>query len=236
MELMLIPVYDYDSKYCHPQIGFFLWTCLAFSFNMTFTLSLLAMYLSNLNHFLESCTKPVHVWKLCRSCWGSFVMGLFYRMYTVRVWEVSTFRSGSYYWNLPNRSVDDAIFDFSFKENQMKACFRLLVWVVVQTDITTSHLEFLFGTSISSSSSVFFNISELHISSLQTEKAYQKQPTIFQNKKRVAGKVTKAKEQRFIKSVGLGFKTPRDVCIITVFIYYLFLYKYLFALFLFDHY
>merc|ERR1712221_18277 len=44
----------------------------------------------------------------------------------------------------------------------------------------------------------------------QTERAYQKQPTIFQNKKRVAGKVTKAKEQRFVKSVGLGFKTPRE--------------------------
>merc|ERR1712198_677375 len=43
----------------------------------------------------------------------------------------------------------------------------------------------------------------------QTERAYQKQPTIFQNKKRVAGKVVKGKEQRFVKSVGLGFKTPR---------------------------
>merc|ERR1712176_1331186 len=43
----------------------------------------------------------------------------------------------------------------------------------------------------------------------QTEKAYQKQPTIFQNRKRVAGKVVKGK-QRFVKSVGLGFKTPRE--------------------------
>merc|ERR1712141_488392 len=32
----------------------------------------------------------------------------------------------------------------------------------------------------------------------------------FQNKKRVVGKVTKVKEQRFIKNVGLGFKTPRE--------------------------
>merc|ERR1712098_897520 len=44
----------------------------------------------------------------------------------------------------------------------------------------------------------------------QTERAYQKQAPIFQNKKRVVGKVSKAKEQRFVKSVGLGFKTPRD--------------------------
>merc|ERR1712048_111383 len=44
----------------------------------------------------------------------------------------------------------------------------------------------------------------------QTERAYQKQPTIFQNKKRVAGKTVKGKEQRFVKSVGLGFKTPRE--------------------------
>merc|ERR1711993_189886 len=44
----------------------------------------------------------------------------------------------------------------------------------------------------------------------QTERAYQKQRPIFQNKKRVVGKVTKVKEQRFIKNVGLGFKTPRE--------------------------
>merc|ERR1712033_133349 len=33
---------------------------------------------------------------------------------------------------------------------------------------------------------------------------------IFQNRKRVVGKVAKAKDQRFVKSVGLGFKTPRE--------------------------
>merc|ERR1712071_34697 len=44
----------------------------------------------------------------------------------------------------------------------------------------------------------------------QTEKAYQRQPTIFQNKKRVPGKIVKGKDQRFIKTVGLGFKTPRE--------------------------
>merc|ERR1712198_299461 len=44
----------------------------------------------------------------------------------------------------------------------------------------------------------------------QIERAYQKQAPIFQNKKRVIGKAVKAKQQRFVKSVGLGFKTPRD--------------------------
>lgn len=44
----------------------------------------------------------------------------------------------------------------------------------------------------------------------QTERAFQKQAPIFQNKKRVIGKATKTKDQRFVKSVGLGFKTPRE--------------------------
>merc|ERR1712137_81488 len=48
----------------------------------------------------------------------------------------------------------------------------------------------------------------------QTERAYQKQPTIFQNKKRVlvpeGGKEAKEKLPRYYKSVGLGFKTPRE--------------------------
>merc|ERR1712141_386225 len=32
----------------------------------------------------------------------------------------------------------------------------------------------------------------------------------FQNKKRVVGKVTKVKEERYVRNVGLGFKTPRE--------------------------
>ncbi|XP_019737028.1 40S ribosomal protein S11-like isoform X1 [Hippocampus comes] len=48
----------------------------------------------------------------------------------------------------------------------------------------------------------------------QTERAYQKQPTIFQNKKRVlavdGGTQSKEKLPRYHKSVGLGFKTPRE--------------------------
>ncbi|XP_065844890.1 small ribosomal subunit protein uS17-like [Oscarella lobularis] len=43
----------------------------------------------------------------------------------------------------------------------------------------------------------------------QTERAYQKQPPIFENKKRLIGQAAK-KEGRFVRSVGLGFKTPRE--------------------------
>jgi small subunit ribosomal protein S11e len=44
----------------------------------------------------------------------------------------------------------------------------------------------------------------------QTERAFQKQPTVFLNKKKnvVAGKTVKV--PRHVKSVGLGFKTPRE--------------------------
>uniref|UniRef100_A0A3Q2YN25 Ribosomal protein S11 n=1 Tax=Hippocampus comes TaxID=109280 RepID=A0A3Q2YN25_HIPCM len=48
----------------------------------------------------------------------------------------------------------------------------------------------------------------------QTERAYQKQPTIFHKKKRVlaahGGTQSKGKLPRNHKSVGLGFKTPRE--------------------------
>lgn len=48
--------------------------------------------------------------------------------------------------------------------------------------------------------------------SLQTERAYQKQPTIFQNKKRVLlGETGKEKLPRYYKNIGLGFKTPKEV-------------------------
>ncbi|XP_071955442.1 small ribosomal subunit protein uS17-like [Antedon mediterranea] len=40
----------------------------------------------------------------------------------------------------------------------------------------------------------------------QNEKAFQKQPTVFQNRKRVLG--AKVKKQRLVRNVGLGFKTP----------------------------
>uniref|UniRef100_A0A8C5CMD1 Small ribosomal subunit protein uS17 n=1 Tax=Gadus morhua TaxID=8049 RepID=A0A8C5CMD1_GADMO len=48
-----------------------------------------------------------------------------------------------------------------------------------------------------------------------TEKDYQKQPTIFKNKKRVlaaeGAKEAKEKVPRYYKNVGLGFRTPREV-------------------------
>ena len=43
----------------------------------------------------------------------------------------------------------------------------------------------------------------------QTEKAYQKQDGIFVGRKRVLGKKTK-KGMRYYKSIGLGFKTPKE--------------------------
>eukprot|EP01115_Flamella_aegyptia_P012423 TRINITY_DN6199_c0_g1_i1.p1 TRINITY_DN6199_c0_g1~~TRINITY_DN6199_c0_g1_i1.p1 ORF type:complete len:157 (-),score=60.42 TRINITY_DN6199_c0_g1_i1:41-511(-) len=44
----------------------------------------------------------------------------------------------------------------------------------------------------------------------QTEKAFQKQPTIFLGKKRVLGKKVSIRDVRFYKNVGLGFKTPKE--------------------------
>ncbi|XP_033101420.1 40S ribosomal protein S11-like [Anneissia japonica] len=42
----------------------------------------------------------------------------------------------------------------------------------------------------------------------QNERAFQKQPTVFQNRKRVLG--SKVKVQRLVRNVGLGFKTPAE--------------------------
>jgi len=44
----------------------------------------------------------------------------------------------------------------------------------------------------------------------QTERAFQKQPTVFLNKKKNVSAVKAAKVPRHVKSVGLGFKTPRE--------------------------
>eukprot|EP00041_Stephanoeca_diplocostata_P001528 m.20325 g.20325 ORF g.20325 m.20325 type:complete len:160 (+) comp12111_c0_seq1:32-511(+) len=43
----------------------------------------------------------------------------------------------------------------------------------------------------------------------QTERCFQKQPTIFQNKKRVLGRKVLKSELRYTRNVGLGFKAPR---------------------------
>merc|ERR1719217_1466365 len=44
----------------------------------------------------------------------------------------------------------------------------------------------------------------------QTERAFQKQPTIFLGRKRVLGKKIKRSDERFTRNVGLGFKTPKE--------------------------
>ncbi|KJE97467.1 ribosomal protein S11 [Capsaspora owczarzaki ATCC 30864] len=44
----------------------------------------------------------------------------------------------------------------------------------------------------------------------QTEKAFQKQPTIFGAKKRVLVQKISQREGRFWRNVGLGIKTPRE--------------------------
>lgn len=49
----------------------------------------------------------------------------------------------------------------------------------------------------------------------QTERAFQKQPTIFLNSKlRTLGIGKKSKKDvRYVRNVGLGFKTPREVSV-----------------------
>ena len=46
---------------------------------------------------------------------------------------------------------------------------------------------------------------------IQTERAYQKHPKIFQNKKQVLlGETGKEKLPRYYKNIGLGFKMPKE--------------------------
>ena len=52
-------------------------------------------------------------------------------------------------------------------------------------------------------------IKYLHI--FQTERAFQKQRGVFLNSKVGLTGKKKKKEQRFVRNVGLGFKTPREV-------------------------
>jgi hypothetical protein len=45
----------------------------------------------------------------------------------------------------------------------------------------------------------------------QAERSFQKQPTIFLNRKKGIGKKKKKKRSvRYVRNVGLGFKTPRE--------------------------
>lgn len=50
----------------------------------------------------------------------------------------------------------------------------------------------------------------LFCSIFQSERSFQKQPTIFLNRKKGLG-AKKRKSLRYIRNVGLGFKTPREV-------------------------
>lgn len=45
----------------------------------------------------------------------------------------------------------------------------------------------------------------------QTERSFQKQPTVFLNRKKGIGVKRSRKPLRYHKDVGLGFKTPREV-------------------------
>jgi len=57
--------------------------------------------------------------------------------------------------------------------------------------------------------------SYLFCSILQSERSFQKQPTVFLNRKKGLG-AKKRKSLRYIRNVGLGFKTPREVGWISV--------------------
>ena len=55
----------------------------------------------------------------------------------------------------------------------------------------------------------------------QTERAFQKQETVFLNNKlRTLGLAKKsARKERYVRNVGLGFKTPHEVIILKKFLF-----------------
>ena len=58
-----------------------------------------------------------------------------------------------------------------------------------------------------------FSVTAATTMDIQVERAFQKQPTVFLNSKARAlgiGK-KKSKQLRYVRNVGLGFKTPREV-------------------------
>ena len=50
----------------------------------------------------------------------------------------------------------------------------------------------------------------IRVLSLQQERAYQRQPTVFQNRKKAPG-VKRVTLRRYTRAVGLGFKAPAEV-------------------------
>merc|ERR1712154_530126 len=56
------------------------------------------------------------------------------------------------------------------------------------------------------------NLTAFNMTDVQTERAFQKQPTVFLNKKgSLTGK--QKKNLRYTRNVGLGFKTPREAIV-----------------------
>lgn len=56
------------------------------------------------------------------------------------------------------------------------------------------------------------NACKYRVCCLQNEKSFQRQPTVFLNRKKgLGGK--RRKPLRYHREVGLGFKTPREVCL-----------------------
>uniref|UniRef100_A0A915L7Q5 40S ribosomal protein S11 N-terminal domain-containing protein n=1 Tax=Romanomermis culicivorax TaxID=13658 RepID=A0A915L7Q5_ROMCU len=69
---------------------------------------------------------------------------------------------------------------------------------------------------VGKSSEHSFASEEFLVMDIQIERAFQKQPHVFLNRKRVlgTGKKKSKKPLRLVRNVGLGFKTPRAVRII----------------------
>merc|ERR1739840_53086 len=57
---------------------------------------------------------------------------------------------------------------------------------------------------------LFFSLKQANMATAdhQIERAFQKQPTVFLNKKSILQ--GKSKPERYVRNVGLGFKTPRE--------------------------
>ena len=72
-------------------------------------------------------------------------------------------------------------------------------------------INFSYVSSEEGYNNYYIFIQFMNLLFFQTEKAFQKQPSIFLNKKRLLGQKVKKNELRFVKNVGLGFKTPKEV-------------------------
>ena len=72
-------------------------------------------------------------------------------------------------------------------------------------------IQFLVGWGVKISKQTHMGSpSKINWSVSKVERAYQKQPTVFQNKKRLPGS-KKVSLKRYTRPVGLGFKMPNEV-------------------------